>query len=202
MNVLKWFGLAWSPVSSELCCSAEFGASHWSISTSSREISTLTKALKKQKRKKNVRPSLISRTAEREAVPTFSETLNLKKDQSLTIFTLLRPKRSESSVKLWTSANSNPAVECSSNSFVNQSSFQSIWILVIDYFYCSGLPSFPFPYFLSPCADFYKRLNICAYFARQWLFFMFSLKFYAGNCRTAGQNWSLCACLTLDRCIR
>ena len=100
MNVLKWFGLAWSPVSSELCCSAEFGASHWSISTSSREISTLTKALKKQKRKKNVRPSLISRTAEREAVPTFSATLNLKKDQLLTIFTLLTPKRSESFVKL------------------------------------------------------------------------------------------------------
>ena len=52
MNVLKWFGLAWSPVSSELCCSAESGASHWSISISSREMSTLTKALKKQKRKK------------------------------------------------------------------------------------------------------------------------------------------------------
>ena len=100
MNVLKWFGLAWSPVSSELCCSAESGASHWSISTSSREISTLTKALKKQKRKKNVRPSLTSRTAEREAVPTFSTTLNLKKDQLLTIFTLLRPKRSESFGKL------------------------------------------------------------------------------------------------------
>ena len=84
----------------------------------------------------DVQPSLISRTAEREAVPTFSATLNLKKDQLLTIFTLLRPKRSESFVKLWTTANSDPAVECSSNSskFENQSRFQSIWILVINYF--------------------------------------------------------------------
>lgn len=96
----------------------------------------LLKLWRSKKEKKNVRPSLISRTAEREAVPTFSATLNLKKDQLLTIFTLLRPKRSESFVKLWTSANSDPAVECSSNSskFVNQSRFQSIWILVINYF--------------------------------------------------------------------
>ena len=52
----------------------------------------LLKLWRSKKEKKNVRPSLTSRTAEREAVPTFSTTLNLKKDQLLTIFTLLDQK--------------------------------------------------------------------------------------------------------------
>ena len=94
----------------------------------------LWRSKKKTTTTKNVQPSLISRTAKREAVPTFSATLNLKKDQFLTIFTPLRPKRSESFMKLWTSANSDPAVECSSKSFVNQSRIQSIWIPVINHF--------------------------------------------------------------------